>query len=74
LGMSMLVRPLQLENAYLPIDEMELGISMPVKPMQPENAKEPMEVTEFGMVVFIQPKKSLLSVVLIIALQLLRES
>ena len=52
LGMSMLVSPLQSENAKLPIEETELGMVMLVRPLQFENAELPIEVTELGMVIF----------------------
>ena len=68
------VRPLQPPNAAFPISMTELGILMLVKLLQPANAKSPMAVTELGTTVFLQPVCNVLVAVLIMALQLPRES
>jgi len=44
-GIVTLVKPLQPENAWLPMYVMLDGIVTLVKPLQPENAKSPMDVT-----------------------------
>ena len=74
LGMVMLVRPEQPENALSPMSVTELGMVMLVKPVQPENALYRMLVTDEGMVVALQPTMRVLLAVPIMALQLLRES
>ena len=48
----------------------ESGMVMLVKALQPENADHPMLVTESGITVFSLPAISVLSAVLMIALQL----
>ena len=70
----MLVRPVQPENALLPIVVTLLGMVMLVRPQLYSNAPSPMEVTFFGIMVFSQPAISLLLSVLMIALQPFRES
>ena len=74
LGISMLSKPGQPLNAWLPMDVTELGMVTLVKPVQPLNAPLPIEVTELGMVVFLQPEISVFVAVSIIALHLSRES
>ena len=49
LGMETEVRPVQPENAELPMEVTELGMETEVKTVQSENAELPMEVTELGM-------------------------
>ena len=44
--MSMLVKPLQSENADEPIEVTELGMSTLVKPLLSQNAVPPIAVTE----------------------------
>ena len=73
-GMVMLVKPVQLLNAYFPMLVTDSGMVMLVKPLQPENASFPMLVTDEGMVVVLQPATRVLLAVAIIALQLSRES
>ena len=51
-----------------------LGMVMEVRPEQPKNALLPMLVTLLGIMVFLHPNMSELFDVLMIALQLLRES
>jgi hypothetical protein len=51
-----------------------LSTAMEVRPLQPWKASSPMLVTELGMIVFLQPTISSLSAVLMMALQLPRES
>ena len=46
--MVTLVKPVQSQNAPLPIEVTELGMVTLVKPVQPENARLPIEVTELG--------------------------
>ncbi len=50
------------------------GMFIDVRPLQPPKALLPMLVTLAGMMVFLHPKTRLLSLVLIMALQLLRLS
>ena len=50
LANSALVRPLQPENALLPMLVTLLGMITDVKLLQPENAELPIEVTPFGIV------------------------
>ena len=47
LGMVMLVKPVQLLNALLPMLVTDEGMVMLVKPVQPLNALFPMLVTEY---------------------------
>ena len=72
--MVMLVSPVQLLNAFSPIEVTELGMSMPNRPLQSENANAPILVTVLGMMVFLQPNLSELVEVQMRALQLSRES
>ena len=69
-GMVMLVRPVQLENADLPMVVTLSGMVMLVRPKQPSNELLPMLVTFDGISVFLQPKMILLVEVSIMALQL----
>ena len=48
------VKPLQFENASLPIEVTELPIVTLVKERHRSNACVPMEVTESGMVIFVR--------------------
>ena len=48
-------RPLQPENADLPMLVTELGMVTEVRFQQPENADLPMLVTELGMVTEVRP-------------------
>lgn len=68
------VSPEQQAKAYSPIDVTEFGMVKEVNPEQYSKASSPIEVTELGMVVFLQPTINLFVDVLIIALQLSRES
>jgi hypothetical protein len=52
-GIVTLVRPLQPENAELPMLVTLLGIVRLVRPLQPENAELPMLVTLFGIVTLV---------------------
>ena len=52
----------------------EFGIVIDVRPIQLSKADTPMLVTELGMMVFLQPVINVLVFVLIMALQLSRES
>ena len=61
-------------NAPPSIDVIELGIVIFVRPVQPSKALPPNAVTDEGIIVFLHPFKSALSAVLMIALQLSRES
>ena len=55
LSTFMLVKPLQLENAPVPIEVTELGMVTLVRPLQLRNAPSPIEVTELGMVTLVKP-------------------
>ena len=55
LSTIMLVRPLQLRNAYLPISVTDLGMVTIVKPLQFSNARSPILVTDLGMVTLVKP-------------------
>lgn len=48
--MVTLVKPVQEENAHVPISVTELPIVTSVKPVQEENAKSPIDVAELGMI------------------------
>lgn len=50
------------------------GITIEVKPLQPLKAKSQSVITSFGITVFLHPATNTLEDVLIIALQLFRES
>ena len=50
LSTTIFIKPLQPENADLPMLVTESGIVILVKPLQPENAESPMLVTESGIV------------------------
>ena len=49
------VRPVQLSNAYWPIEVTEPGMVTAVRPVQFWNAELPIEVTELGMVIEVRP-------------------
>jgi hypothetical protein len=49
MGITMLLMPLQPENAEPPIEVTLLGILIVVRPLQPENANPPIEVTPEGI-------------------------
>ena len=66
-----LVQPKKAEPSMLITLE---GIKMDVKPLQPRNAHIPMLVTLEGIFVFLHPAIKVFEDVLIIALQLFRES
>lgn len=68
------VSPLHKLNALLSMEVTELLMSIEVRPVQLENAEFPMEVTVFGMTVFMQPAIKTLVLVMMMALQLFRES
>ena len=72
--MVTLVKPLQPQNAPLPIEVTELGMVTLVKPMQKKNASSPIEVTELGIIVFLHPLINVFVAVSIMALQFSRES
>ena len=72
--MVTLVKPVQPENARLPIEVTELGMVTLVKPLQPENARLSIEVTELGIIVFLHPLINVFVAVSIMALQFTRES
>ena len=74
LGMVSDVRPVQKLNACSSMQTTELGMTIEVKVVQFENALAPMEVTVLGITVFLQPVVSSLVLVLMMALQLFRES
>ena len=74
LPMVTLVRPVQYAKAWTSSVVTELGISTLVKLLQPQNAPLPMVVTVLGITVFLQPAINLLFAVLMMALQLSRES
>ena len=63
----------QYANTDSPIEVTEFGISIFTKPV-PQKAPEPMAVTVSGIMVAVQPATSSLVEVLMMALQLLRES
>ena len=67
-------RPVQSENADLPIQVTLLGMVMEFRPVQPMNAEFPIPVTLLGITVFLHPVISVLYSVSMIALQLFRES
>ena len=69
-----LASPEQPEKALFPMDVTELGMIAEVRPVQLLKAKFPIEVTVFGMTVFLQPDTNSLVLVLMMALQLFRES
>ena len=73
LGMVMEVRPRQPQKASSPMLVTELGMVMEVR-LELTNAPTPIVVTELGIIVFWHPAINTLSAVVIIALQLLRES
>jgi hypothetical protein len=52
-------KPLQEENALLPMDVTELPIVILFMTLQPENAEAPMFVTELGMVTLVKRVQSL---------------
>ncbi len=55
LGIVILVIPLQLENASLPIDVTEEGIVTEASLTQSLNAQLPISVTELGIVTEVRP-------------------
>ena len=73
-GISIEVSPVQPEKASQPMLVTLFGISIEVSPVQPLKAYQPMLVTLFGITVFLHPRIKLLVDVLIMALQLSRES
>ena len=73
-GMVIEVRLLQPVKAKLPILVTLLGIVIEVRLLQPEKAVNPMLVTLCGMIVFLQPLNRVFEAVIMIALQLSRES
>ena len=68
------VRLEQEERASMPMDVTLLGIVTEVRPVQYRNAPLPRDVTLLGMTVFLQPAINVLDDVLMMALQLSRES
>ena len=68
------IKLLQPWKTRLPIDVTLEGIVTDVKPLQPKKADLPIDVTLEGIIVFWHPVINVLSEVLTIALQLLRES
>jgi hypothetical protein len=74
LGMLILVKLLQLENAPFPMDVTLLGIVMSDNSFCDEKAFAPILVTLAGIIVFFVPVRSVLEDVSINALQLSRES
>ena len=74
LGIVIEVRSEQPEKEKSPMEVTLLGIVIEVRPEQPEKEESPMEVTLLGIIVDLHPAISSLVDVLIIALQLLRES
>ena len=68
------VKPEQPEKAPVSMLVTLLGMVTEVKPEQPLKAEEPMLVTLLGIIVDLQPAIRVLDEVLIIALQLSRES
>ena len=73
-GMVILVKPVQPLKAYSSISVTELGMTMLVRPVLSLKASHPIFVTELGITVFLQPAINSLVAVLMIALQLSRES
>jgi hypothetical protein len=73
-GMAMLVKSVQPSKALSLIIVTELGIVMMVSSVHPLKALLPILFTESGITVEEQPRINSLSVISIIALQLLRES
>ena len=65
---------MQLEKGKFPIFVTLFGIVTDVRPLQPPKAPFPILVTPLGIIVFLHPAINSLEAVLIIALQLFRES
>ena len=70
----MVFSPLQPEKAPSPMLVTLFGIIIEVRPLQPEKALSPIDVTLLGIMVFLHPSINMLDAVLIMALQLSRES
>ena len=73
-GISIEVKPEQPAKAAKPIVVILLGISIEVMPVVPSKAAYPIAVTELGISVFLHAVMIVLLFVLMIALQLSRES
>ena len=74
LGIVIETKSIHVANALSPIVVTELGMAIFVSPKQAVNADAPMDVTVLGIMVLLQPATRVLLAVLIMALQLSRES
>ena len=74
LGITIEVSPLQEAKAQIPMLVTLLGITIEVSPLQYAKALPSILVTVLGIVVFLHPTFKAFDDVIIIALQLLRES
>ena len=73
-GIAKDVSPVHPSKTRFPISVTEVGIGISVMPVLSRNASQPMQVTVSGITVDLQPVKSSFFSVIIIALQLPRES